>query len=276
MQRPVTTWSDNGPAPEAAAVLYPGKVMHARLKPFGHRFTYTVFSLLIDLDRLAEANRLSPLFSVNRINLLSFRAADHGPRDGSDLRTHIDALLAEQGLARSARVLLLCYPRVAGYVFNPLSVYFAYDGDGALTALIYEVRNTFGELHTYVAPVRNGQAGPEGVRQDQQKLFYVSPFIDMAQHYHFRILPPGAAVRVRILETDGEGPLLSASFAGRARRLTSRAVLSLCLKIPFMTLKVIGGIHWEALKLWLKGAPFHSPSKRPGAAAHAPASSSRA
>lgn len=259
-----TTMADNGGPPPAAAQLYPGTVMHARLKPFGHRFSYSVFTLLVDIDRLADAGRISPLFSIGRFNLMSFREADHGPRDGSSLRAHVDAQLAARGIATPpARVLLLCYPRILGYVFNPLSVYFAYDENNDLIAVIYEVRNTFGDLHTYVEPVRPGQLGPEGVRQTRAKAFYVSPFIDMAQTYAFRVLPPGKAVRVRILESDAEGPLLSAAFAGRRREATSRAILSLCLKIPFMTLKIIGGIHWEATKLWLKGAPFHSPSRRP-------------
>ena len=275
---PPTTMETNGAAPSAAASLYPGLVMHQRLKPFGHRFTYRVFSLLIDLDRLQEAGRQSPLFSVERANLVSFRQRDHGPRDGSSLREHVDRLLCEAGLAGPpARVLLLCYPRVLGYVFNPLSVYFAYDADGRLVALVYEVRNTFGDLHTYVAPVDTKEVGPEGVRQERAKAFYVSPFIDMAQTYRFRVLPPGEAVRVRILETGSEGPLLSATFAGTRREARTGQLLGLSLKIPFMTLKIIAGIHWEALKLWLKGAPFHSPSKRndhippsaPGPAGHA-------
>lgn len=258
-----TTMADNGGPPPAAAQLYPGTVMHARLKPFGHRFSYSVFTLLADIDRLAEAGKVSRLFSVGRFNLMSFNEADHGPRDGSSLRAHVDRQLAARGLAAPARVLLLCYPRILGYVFNPLSVYFAYDENDDLLAVIYEVRNTFGDLHTYVEPVLPGQLGPEGVRQTRAKAFYVSPFIDMAQTYAFRVLPPGEAVRVRILESDADGPVLSAAFAGRRQEATSGAVLSLCLKIPFMTLKIIGGIHWEAAKLWLKGARFHSPSRRP-------------
>lgn len=255
--------ADNGPPPGAAACLYPGEVMHQRLKPFGHRFSYRVFSLLIDLDRLGQADRQSRAFSVDRTNLVSFHQKDHGPRDGSPLRPHVDRLLAEAGLAEpAARVLLLCYPRVFGYVFNPLSVYFAYDASDTPLAIVYEVRNTFGDLHTYVAPVAPGEIGPEGLRQQRKKDFYVSPFIDMAQTYRFRVLPPGEAVRVRILESDREGPLLSATFAGTRRPLTSGQVIGLGLKIPFMTLKVIAGIHWEALKLWFKGAKFHSPSQR--------------
>ncbi|MTH96683.1 DUF1365 domain-containing protein [Roseibium sp. RKSG952] len=253
-----TSLAENGPAPCDAALLYAGKVMHQRMKPKPHRFTYDVFNLLIDIDRLVDAERMSALFSVGRFNLLSFNPKDHGTRDGSDLRLHINALLREEGVAKPDRVLLLCYPRVLGYVFNPISVYYAYDAQDCLTAVVYEVRNTFGGLHSYVAPVRDGQLTEAGLRQDQGKMFYVSPFIDMNQHYHFRLLPPGRSARVRILETDPDGPLLSASFTGNRKALTTRNILTLCLRIPFLTLKVIGAIHWEALKLWRKRLKFHS------------------
>lgn len=251
-----TSMSRNEGPPEAAAALYAGKVMHARMKPAAHRFSYDVFNLLIDLDRLDEAARLSPLFSLRRFNLVSFHPGDHGLRDGSCLRRHIDHLLAEEGVARPHRVVLLCYPRILGYVFNPLSVYYAYDADGVLTAATYEVRNTFGEMHTYVLPVLKGQMSDAGLRQEQEKLFYVSPFVDMVQRYHFRMLPPGRSVRVRILEKDPDGPLLSATFAGERNMLATRTLLALCLRIPFLTLKVMVAIHWEAFKIWCKCVPF--------------------
>lgn len=257
-QHGTTRMSGNGPPPAEAASLYPGQVMHARMKPVPHRFSYSVFNLLIDLDRPQEADRQSWFFSHRRFNLLSFHEKDHGPRDGSDLRAHVDRLLAEKGVARPARVLLLCYPRMLGYVFNPLSVYYAYDEDGMLTGIVYEVRNTFGDMHTYVAPVTADQVSEAGIRQTQDKLFYVSPFLDMVQTYHFRMMPPGETIRVRILETDPDGPSLAATFHGSHRRLTGRVILRECLRMPFMTLKVIAGIHWEALKLWLKGIRFHS------------------
>jgi DUF1365 family protein len=253
-----TRMSGNGPAPAEAASLYPGQVMHARMKPVPHRFSYSVFNLLIDLDRLKEAGRQSWFFSQGRFNLLSFHEKDHGPRDGSNLRMHVDRLLAEKGVARPARVLLLCYPRVLGYVFNPLSVYYAYDCEGTLTGIVYEVRNTFGDLHTYVAPVTADQVSEAGIRQTQDKQFYVSPFLDMVQTYHFRMMPPGETVRVRILETDPDGPSLAATFNGTRSGLTGPVIWRECLRMPFMTLKVMGGIHWEALKLWLKGIRFHS------------------
>jgi hypothetical protein len=243
------------PPPGDAALLYVGEVMHARLKPAGHRFTYSVFCLLIDVDRLAEAGRTCGLFSVGRRNLVSFHETDHGmtESDGS-LRGHVDRLLAPAGLDLSGgRVLLLCYPRVLGFVLNPISVYFAYDRQGQLAAAIYEVRNTFGQMHSYVCKVEDGQLSEAGLRQERDKLFYVSPFMDMAMRYRFRIRPPGEDVALRILETDDEGPILSAAFVGRRHPLTSWQVLKSCVKIPLMTVKVVAGIHWEALKLWLKG-----------------------
>jgi len=244
-----------GPPPPAAAALYVGEVMHARMKPMGHRFTYRVMSLLIDLDRLDEADRVSPLFGVNRRALYSFRESDHGNRDGSSLRGYVQAAAAAEGVDLSGgRVLLLTYPRLLGYTFNPLSVYFGYRADGALAVVIYEVRNTFGDIHAYVLPVKPGELGAAGLRQQQDKLFYVSPFIEMAMRYHFRIVPPGDTVKLRILETDADGPLLAATFSGTRQPLSTASLTRAFLALPLQTLKVIAAIHWEALRLWIKGA----------------------
>src|ERR1700755_526731 len=238
-----------------AAALYVGEVMHARLKPMGHRFSYRVMNLPVCLHRLGEANRLSPLFGVNRAALYSFRESDHGARDGSSLRAHVQRQAAEHGIdLTGGRVLLLCYPRLFGYTFNPLSVYFCYRADGTLALLIYEVRNTFGEIHPYVLPVHANEVSAAGVRQGQDKLFYVSPFIGMAMRYHFRVSHPREQVKLRILETDRDGPLLAATFIGRHRRLTTRALLRAFVALPLVTAKIVAAIHWEALGLWLKGA----------------------
>lgn len=256
--------------PPDAAALYVGNVMHARLKPMGHRFSYRVMSLLIDLDRLADADRQSPLFGVNRAALYSFRESDHGLQDGSSLRAYAQACAAERGIdLAGGRVLLLCYPRLLGYTFNPLSVYFCYRADGELALLIYEVRNTFGEIHPYVLPVTSADISAAGVRQQQDKLFYVSPFIEMAMRYHFRVRPPGECVQVRILETDRDGPLLAATFNGSRRALNSRALLRAFFAFPLVTLKIMAAIHWEALRLWLKGArlvPRNDPAHNTGLA----------
>ena len=207
MSMPAASADTPDDAATAAASLYVGEVMHARLKPMGHRFSYRVMSLLIDLDRLGAADRQSPLFGVNRTALYSFREADHGDRDSSPLRAYVQRCAAERGIdLTGGRVLLLCYPRLLGYTFNPLSVYFCYRADGELALVIYEVRNTFGDIHAYALPVMPDQISDAGVRQQQDKLFYVSPFIEMAMRYHFRVLPPGARVQLRILETDREGP----------------------------------------------------------------------
>jgi uncharacterized protein len=246
------------------AALYFGEVMHARLKPVGHRFSYRVMSLLIDLDRLAAADRQSPLFGVNRAALYSFHEKDHGDRDGASLRAYAQRYAAQHDIdLNGGRVWLLCYPRLLGHTFNPLSVYFCYRADGALSLVIYEVRNTFGAIHPYVLPVRPGEVTEAGLRQQQDKLFYVSPFIAMAMRYHFRVSPPGEQVRLRILETDCDGPLLSATFSGQRRALTTSTLLRAFFSLPLVTLKIVAAIHWEALRLWLKGLRL---AERPDAA----------
>jgi len=237
-----------------AATLYVGDVMHARLKPVGHRFSYRVMSLLIDLDRLEMADRQTPLFGVNRRALYSFYEADHGDRDGSSLRLYAQRCAAEHEIDLSGgRVLLLCYPRLFGFTFNPLSVYYCYSVDGQPALLIYEVRNTFGDIHAYVLPVRRGDISPAGIRQTQDKRFYVSPFVEMTMRYHFRVMLPQDRVKLRILETDSEGPLLSATFNGHRRILTTQELLRSFFSLPLVTLKIMAAIHWEALRLWLKG-----------------------
>jgi DUF1365 family protein len=237
-----------------AAALYFGEVMHARLKPVAHRFNYRVMSLLIDLDRLAAADRQTPLFGVNRAALYSFNEADHGRRDGSSLRAYAQWRATEHGIELTGgRVMLLCYPRLLGYTFNPLSVYFCYRADGSLALVIYEVRNTFGDIHAYALPVIPGEANDAGIRQQHDKLFYVSPFVEMETRYRFRISPPGDSVRLRILENDSEGPLLAATFKGRRSALNTVQLLRSFFALPLVTLKIVAAIHWEALRLWLKG-----------------------
>ncbi|WP_425329997.1 DUF1365 domain-containing protein [Terrirubrum flagellatum] len=241
--------------PVAAVSLYRGEVMHARLKPFGYRFAYRVATILIDIDRLEEAKKASRLFSVGRFNLYGFDIRDHGKGDGSSLRAHVDEAFAQAGLAEPpTRVLLLCYPRILGRVFDPLSVYFAYDARDELVGVIYEVRNTFGQRHSYIAPVRAGEMSEAGLRQERDKLFHVSPFLPMNLRYRFRLRPPAENVAIRILEIDAQGPVLAATFHGRREKVCAATLVSAFAAIPFLTIKVIVSIHWEALKLWIKGA----------------------
>lgn len=236
--------------------------MHARLKPMGHRFSYRVYSLLLDLDNIAIATQ-SAVFSHNQFNLMSFYDKDHGAADGKSLRDYVNGLLKNAGQSAPARVELLCYPRILGWVFNPLSVYYCYDAENTLNALIYEVRNTFGERHTYVAPILEGEQSHGRIRQERDKLFYVSPFIGMKMRYHFRITPPDQNLTLRILEHDEDGPLLSATFSGVRHPLNTKNLLKAFFQVPLQTLKIVSGIHWEALKLWKKGAQFHKRPARP-------------
>ncbi|MEO1066190.1 MAG: DUF1365 domain-containing protein [Pseudomonadota bacterium] len=257
--------ASNAALNDAPASLYVGQVMHARLKPFGHRFTYSVFNLLIDIDRLDEAARQSRLFAVNGMAPVSFYEKDHGDGRAGGLNAHIREQLSEAGASQMPdRILLLCYPRVFGYVFNPISVYFC-ERNGDLVAMVYEVRNTFGGKHTYVEPVREGQMSPGGLRQECGKLLHVSPFIDMPMRYFFRLKRPAHTVSFRILEKDESGPLLSATLHAKHQHLTSRALALLLAKMPLLTAKVTLAIHYEALKLWFKGAKFHPNPHRKGA-----------
>eukprot|EP00752_Nemacystus_decipiens_P019083 g17139.t1 len=138
-------------------------------------------------------------------------------------------------------------------VFNPLSVYYGYDESGALIGVIYEVRNTFGERHSYVARVEAGQLTPAGLRQERGKLFFVSPLMDMAMRYTFNLKPPAETITIRILENDNTGPILSATFHGEAVPVSTWSLFAEAVRVPFLTAKVVGAIHYEALRLWLKG-----------------------
>jgi DUF1365 family protein len=240
--------------PQEAAALYVGPVMHARMKPVQHRFSYTVFSILIDLAELELVDQMSPLFSVNRFNLFSFYEKDHGPRDGTSLNDYALNLFKRAGMDVSdGKIMVLCYPRMLGYVFDPLSVYFGYSREGELKGVLYEVRNTFGEAHTYIEPVLPGMMTVAGLRQERAKCFYVSPFNSLSMNYLFRLKPPSNSLAVRILVKDKDGPILAASFSGKKRTLSSATLLTLALTLPLLTLKIIVGIHVEAFWLWVKG-----------------------
>jgi hypothetical protein len=243
-------------APPSAG-LYLGRVMHHRLRPRRHRFVYRVFSLLIDLDGLPELDRRLRLLSVNRPNLVSFQERDHGARDGSPLRPWVEAMLAARGLdLAGGRVLLLCFPRLLGYVFNPLSIYYCYDAQDRLVALVYEVKNRCGEQHAYALPLARPEGSDGPARQSTRKAFYVSPFLEMAARYRFKLDPPGERLTVVIQQEVAQATTLVATLTGARRPLTDAQLLRAILRMPLMTYKVIVGIHYEALWLWLKGLPL--------------------
>ena len=245
--------------------LYFGTVMHSRLHPKPHRFSYRVFSLMVDVDQLDKTSTTPWLFSFNRRNLVAFHEADHGLRDGSALRPWVDNLLEKGGLARPAHILLLSNPRVLGYTFNPLSIYYCLDNDGAVYALVYQVHNTFGESHAYVAGLEEQETGNKTIRQSAEKRLYVSPFIGMDMRYRFYIDPPGKTVANRIFVHNRAGPVLAATFNGTMRPFSARQLALGILSTTGLSWKITAGIHYEALRLWLKRVSLQPrvPAKEP-------------
>ncbi len=236
--------------------LYEGRVAHRRLRPVKSRFAYRVFMLCLDLDELTALDPGGWIFGYNRRALLSFYDRDHGSRDGKPLTGWVVTALTKAGISAPQRIRILCFPRVLGYTFNPLSVILCYAEGDALCAVLYEVKNTFGQQHTYLFPVTGDS--DDWIRQDCAKNFYVSPFMAMEGHYIFRLMPPGALFRLLIRQTIGEGDQLIASWTGERRTWSKSALMGCFWRYPLLTFKIIGAIHWQALLVFLKGARFYN------------------
>ena len=231
--------------------IYSGFVTHRRFRPKRHFFNYKTFSLLIDLNEIENLGKKIKFFSYNKLNILSFYDLDHGPRDGSSLIQWVKNALAEAKInIGSGTIKLLCYPRFFGYVFNPLSVFYCYDKNLRLKAILYEVKNTFNEQHTYVF---RASSSSNLILHKCNKKFYVSPFIEMKTFYNFRLSNPGNIINVFIKQGDDKGTLLTACQVGKKLEMSSKNLLFQFLKHPLMSFKVILAIHFEALRLWIKG-----------------------
>ncbi|MDX2232899.1 MAG: DUF1365 domain-containing protein [Hyphomonadaceae bacterium] len=244
----------------APAAAYEGQTTHVRFAPFERRFSYRLAQILVDIDRIADVSSQLKLLSYNRFNLFSFHDRDHGDRSGGPLRPWAENLFGAAGVTlEGGRIDLLCFPRMFGFVFNPLSLYFGHDREGRLRGIIYEVNNTFGETHAYVAPVADAPIHTHHAR----KLFHVSPLLAVEGDYHFRIVAPGRRFRLVVDNLLNGVRQHSATLVGEARPLTDAWLGRILFTMPLMTLQVIFAIHWQALLLFLRGARYHRRPPRP-------------
>jgi DUF1365 family protein len=232
-----------------ASGLYSGVVTHTRLKPRRHALRYNIFMLLLDLDELSALDRGLSLFSLKRFNLVGFDPRRHGDGSTRPLKDQVEEWLAAAGIAHGGAIRLLAMPRILGMGFNPLTVFFCHRTDGALSAILYEVNNTFGERHSYLIPAEDAPV----VKQACDKGFYVSPFMDMDLSYAFRVRPPGEEVQVLVDVDDADGRVLATGFVADRQPLTDSALLHAWLTHPWMTIGVVAAIHWEAVKIFLRG-----------------------
>lgn len=245
-----------------SSCLYTGTVLHHRLRPRAHRLRYRVFWMLIDLDEIDNLSSRLRFFSRNRFNIASFRDRDHGDGSATPLRQQIEALLRKAGCEPDGgKITLLCMPRILGYGFNPLSVHFCHRANGSLEAIIYEVHNTFGERHCYV--IRCDGTEDETITQHCSKDFYVSPFLGMDISYTFSVQRPGAYVKIAIVGKDHGDAVITAALSGTRQKLADASLLKAWISHPLLTLKVIGAIHWHALRMVLKGFRIHRHSPGP-------------
>lgn len=259
-----------------SSCLYECRVMHHRFSPKEHHFDYRIFLFSIDLDELEALDRSVGLFSIRRPSLYRFRDGDYlptgetlhnggpsdAPRAGSPLKERVLTYLAQRGVDLSGgRVVLVTLPRVAGFLFNPVSFYFCYGRDGALTAAIAEVTNTFREMKAFFL-------GPESLREGAFRLqvpkaFYVSPFSDVDVAFDFTLREPTQALSIQINDIDHGTVSLVSTLTGPRRELTGARLAFFTLKYPLITLRVISLIHLHALALWLKKVPWFAKAARP-------------
>ena len=232
--------------------IYNGIIKHQRFTPIKHSLNYNTFSLFVDLDEIESLTKNISIFSLNKFNIFSFYNVDHGARDGSLLKDWVLKNIKKFNISNNiTKIKLLCYPRIFGYVFNPLSIFYCYENND-LRAIFYEVKNTFNEQHTYIFKVNDN----EKIEQKCKKKFYVSPFMGMETYYNFKLLDPKEKLSIFIKQTDGQETVLTATQTGDKKEFSFKQLLINFFKYPLMTIKIISSIHYEAFFLWKKGAMY--------------------
>ena len=238
--------------------IYNGEVSHTRFKPVKHHLSYKTFSLFIDLDEIDKLENIIPIFSINKFNIFSFYNKDHGERDGKSLKNWVLNNLKNFNINHKVnKIKLLCYPRIFGYVFNPLSIFYCYENK-KLKAIFYEVKNTFNEQHTYIFKIKDNKK----IEQKCKKKFYVSPFMNMNTFYNFKLLNPNKKLFVSIKQLDKRGSILRAIQKGERKKLCLKQLIINFFKYPLMTIKIITAIHFEAFLLWKKGAVYRKRNRK--------------
>ena len=244
------------------SALYTGQVYHKRLRPREHILRIRVFTFLFDIREMQLIADKMWLFSLNRFNLFSFYDGDVGETTSESLDVYINRKLAQAGIEKQpSRILLSCYPRVLGHSFNPISLFYCLDDNEKLFAVVHEVHNTFGERHAYALPVEGQSPGCETERgwihQESSKELFVSPFNHMNMHYHFRLNNPDQKQVLVIKTHDERGHFLTASYTANREVLSPANLLRVFISMPLLSVRVIAGIHWHALRLWLKKVPWY-------------------
>ncbi len=244
----------------SAAAIIVGEVVHERFRPANHKFTYPLFCLRIPLGKLGDVARQ---MAVNRSGWVSFQERDHGARDGSSSLAWARKILVEHGVATAAEnqieVDLHSFPRMFGYVFNPVSFWVCrrHSNDAnEVCAVLVEVNNTFGQSHSYLLTPANGRAIQSGELLEATKQLHVSPFNEVRGGYRFRFNFGADRWMARIDYDDGNGPLLHTHISGATQPLTRANLRRATLRFPLQTLAVVARIHWHALRLWAKRVPF--------------------
>lgn len=247
----------------APAQLIFGQVMHERLRPAHNRFVYPVFCVRLNLARLDDIKVRG--FGINCWRPVSIQTADYGPKDGRNLELWLRELLASQQIVADGEIWLQTFPRVFGWVFNPVSFWYCYTKDGQLSAVLAEVNNTFGETHQYLLTSTDSKGIQSNTQLECKKMLHVSPFCEVKGHYQFYFRETASTAWVGIDYFDPEGLLLKTSVGGRIQDLNRATLRRALIAQPLLTLGVFVRIHWQALRLWIKRVPFFSQPAPPSA-----------